>query len=309
MKIVVAGAGAVGGYYGAMLARAGHELFFIARGAHLNAIRKNGLHVQSYKGDFSISAPCGQDSSPFGPADLILVCFKSYQTKSTVELFSSCVGGDTAILSLQNGVDNELVLAKAFGQERVLGAVAFIGARVERPGVILHTGFGSLAVGELFAEPGARAQRLGEMFEMAGIKCRVSANIKKDIYAKMVWNVGFNGICSILDCSAGEALGSPSTRGLVRSAMMEWIAVARGVGVELDEEMVERNIETTAKGGEVVPSMVMDKRNGRIMEIDSIIGKVVELGLATSTPTPVNQFILDILSFHNAKAKGRIDQG
>jgi len=293
----------VGGYFGAMLARAGHEVFFIARGRHLEAIKRQGLLVKSYLGDFSVRAQCGPDSGEFGTADLVLVCFKAYHTRSTLDLYAASVGPGTVALSLQNGVDAESILAESFGEDRVMGGVAFIGSRVEAPGVALHTGFGSIALGEMKGGQSGRARELGDMFSQAKIKCRVSGDIKRDKYAKMVWNTGFNGICAILDCSAGEALKCSSTRALIRTAMMEWITVARAAAVELDYEMADKNIETTEKGGEVIPSMVVDKRNNRLLETDAINGKAVELGAQHNVSTPVNQFIVDILEFHNEKVR------
>ncbi|MDH5510104.1 MAG: 2-dehydropantoate 2-reductase [Nitrospinota bacterium] len=301
MRIVIAGAGGVGGYYGAMLAKAGHEIFFIARGAHLEEIKHQGLMVRSYLGDFSARAQCGRDSSDFGLADLVLVCFKAYHTRSTTGLYAPSVGPKTVVLSLQNGVGADSILAERFGQEKVMGAVAFIGSRVEAPGMVLHTGFGSLALGEMGGRYSDRARELGDMFVQANIKCRVSGDIRKDKFSKMVWNAGFNGICAIVDCSAGEALKSTSTRALIRTAMLEWIAVARGAWVDLDYELADKSIETTEKGGEVIPSMVMDKRNGRLLETEAINGKVIELGVLHKIPTPLNQFIVDILDFHNEK--------
>ncbi|MDH5637574.1 MAG: 2-dehydropantoate 2-reductase [Nitrospinota bacterium] len=303
MRIIIAGTGGVGGYYGAMLAQAGHEVFFIARGAHLEAIKRDGLAVKSYLGDFSARAQCGPDSTDFGLADLVLVCFKTYHTRSTTGLYATCVGQKTMVLSLQNGVNADAILAERFGEEKVMGGVAFIGSRVKAPGVVLHTGFGSMALGEIWGGLSDRARELGDMFAQAKIKCRVSGDIKKDKYSKMVWNVGFNGVCAIVDCSAGEALKSASTRTLIRTAMLEWIAVARGAGVDLDYELADKNIEATEKGGEVIPSMVMDKRNGRLLETEAINGKVVELGIMQKIPTPLNQFIVDILDFHNKKIK------
>ncbi|MDH4185037.1 MAG: 2-dehydropantoate 2-reductase [Nitrospinota bacterium] len=301
MKIVVAGSGGVGGYYGAMMARAGHEVFFIARGAHLEAIAKNGLTVKSYQGDFTIHPPCGQDSSSFGMADLILVCVKAYDTLATTGLYAQSVGPQTLIISLQNGIENEPILMRTFGGAKVLGGIAFIGAMTGSPGVILHTAFGSMAIGEMDGGQSARAEALGKAFTQAGIKCKVSPHIVKDMYGKLLWNVGFNAICSILECSAAEALKFGPTRAMVHGAMMEWVAVAGASGVELDPSSVEKNIETTLKGGEIIPSMLQDKRRGRRMEIESFNGMVARMGRDLGIPVPINSLIADIVRFYNHK--------
>jgi 2-dehydropantoate 2-reductase len=301
MKIIVAGAGGVGGYFGAALSRAGHEVFFIARGAHLDAIGQNGLLVKSAEGDFTVKPPCGPDSSGFGAADLALVCFKAYDTATTTGLYAQSVGPQTAIISLQNGLDNEPALAKAFDPARIVGGVAFIGSRVAAPGMILHTAFGSIAIGELNGLATPRVEALGQMFAAAGIKCRVSSDIIKDKYAKMTWNVGFNGLCAILDCTAGDAVRFNPTRALVRTAMMEWIMVARRSGVSLDYGIVDRNIQVTLAGGEVIPSMLEDKRRGRRMEIESFNGKAERMGMGIGVPTPVNSMIAAAVRFYNSR--------
>ena len=301
MKIVVAGAGGVGGFFGAQLSKAGHDVFMIARGAHLEAIAKNGLCIKSQTGDVLVRPGCGVESSPFGLADLALVCFKAYDTASTTALYAPSVGSNTTIISLQNGLDNEPALIKAFGAEKVVGGVAFIGSRVQSPGVILHTAFGSIAIGEMNGEPSARVAELGAMFTAAGIKTRVSPNIVKDKYSKMTWNIGFNGLCAILDCSAGAAVRFNPTRALVRSAMMEWISVARKTGVSLDYSIADTNIQVTESGGEVIPSMLEDKRRGRRMEIESFNGKAERLGAHAGIPTPVNSMIANLVRYYNSR--------
>ncbi len=301
MKIVIAGSGGVGGYYGAMLARAGHDLFFIARGEHLDKIYESGLVVKSFNGDFHITAGCGTDSSAFGAADLVIVSVKSYDTADTFDLYRSSVGPDTMILSLQNGIDNETILADEFGADCVLGGIAFIGSRVEVPGVILHTAFGHIAIGELATGIRERAERLKDLFESAGVKCRLSENIKQDLWGKMIWNVGFNAICAALDSSAKEAVEFEHTRETVRTAMLEWIEVAKKCEVDLNAAMADKNIEVTLNGGEVIPSLLHDKRRGRKMEIETFNGKVAQLGKSVGVATPVNDTLAAIVRYYNHK--------
>ena len=299
MRIVIAGAGAVGGYYGAMLFKAGHEVFFIARGDHLEAIRRDGLTVKSVNGDFSIRPECGENSEGFGAAEMVLVCFKAYGTASTTGLYASSVGPDTAIISLQNGVDNEPVLARAFSPSNILGGIAFIGSEVVSPGIISHTAFGAVSIGEVDSKPGPRVQKIEKVFLDAGIKCKISENITKDMYQKMVWNTGFNAVCAILDCSAGEAVRFGPTKKLVKDAMLELIDVAHLEGVELDPELAQRNVSITLEGGRIIPSMAQDKRNGRRMEIESFNGKVESLGEKHGVKTPVNSALASVIRFYN----------
>jgi len=300
MKILIAGAGGVGGYYGGMLAKAGHDVFFVARGAHLDAMAKNGLTVKSINGDFTIPVKCGEDGRAFSVADLVIVCVKSYDTSSTTDLYKMNVGAQTAILSLQNGIDNETVLAGAFGEKALIGGISFIGSRVEKPGVILHTAFGHISIGELFDIVSDRILTIADAFAKASVKCRTSENIKRDIYGKMVWNVGFNAICTILDCDARTLLLFDETKNLVKSAMEEWIKVAVADGVALTPDMANKNIEVTLKGGEVIPSMLVDRRKGRKTEIDTFNGKVVELGKKYKISTPVNATVTGLVRFQNS---------
>lgn len=299
MNVVIMGAGGVGGYYGGMLARAGHEVFFIARGASLARMKSDGLAVKSFKGDFHVTAARGERSDSFGVADLVLVCVKSYDTAGSFDLFRKSVGVDTVLVSLQNGIDNEELLADEFGREKVMGGVAFIGSRVEAPGVILHTAFGHITIGDLDGGVSERAQRIGGMFNAAGVKCRVSDDIRRDLWRKMIWNVGFNALCAALDRPAKEAVAFDDTRWIVKTAMLEWIAVARASGVDLDPGLADKNIDVTLEGGEVIPSLLHDKRRGQRMEIEAINGKVVALGEALGIGTPVNRTLAGIVRFYN----------
>jgi 2-dehydropantoate 2-reductase len=302
MKIIIAGAGAVGGYYGGVLARAGHDVFFIARGTQLAALKERGLAVKSIDGDFALPSPkCGENADSFGHADLILVCFKTYDTANTLDLYKAGVGPQTAIISLQNGVDNEDIIASRYGFEKLLGGVTFIGSRVESPGVILHTAVSSMIIGELDGGVSDRAETLGDVFVKAGVKCKVSGEIKRDKWGKTIWNIGFNAICAIMECSAQEAIRFEVTRLLVREAMLEWIAVAKAEGVDLTPDMADKHIERTFSAGEIIPSMLQDKRVGRRMEIDTFNGKAVELGLKHSVDTPVNKTLTAIVRFWNEK--------
>lgn len=302
MKIIIAGAGAVGGYYGGVLAHAGHDVFFIARGTQFTALRERGLSIKSINGDFALPSPkCGENADSFGPADLILVCFKTYDTVKTLDLYKAGVGQDTAIISLQNGVDNEDIIADRYGADKVLGGVSFIGSRVESPGVILHTAASNIAIGELDGGVSDRAKKLGEVFEKAGVKCKVSGDIKRDMWGKTIWNIGFNAICAILECSAQEVIRFEETKSVVRAAMLEWIAVAKAVGVDLTPDMADKHIERTVTAGEIIPSMLQDKRSGRRMEIDTFNGKAVELGLKLGVDTPVNRTLAAIVRFWNAR--------
>jgi len=299
MRIVIAGSGGVGGYYGAVLAKTGHDVFFIARGAQLDALKSIGLEVKSINGDFHISANAGENSKEFGPADIILVCFKAYDTSSTLELYAPSAGPNTVIISLQNGVDNEDIIAARFGWEKVLGGLSFIGSRVEKPGLVIHTAASNIIIGEMDGTVSNRAKMIGEMFNAAGVKCKVSAEVKKDMYGKMIWNIGFNALCAIMDCSAKAAIEFNETKGIVRAAMLEWIAVAHAVGAGLTQDLADKHIERTYGAGEIIPSMLQDKRRGKRMEIETFNAKAVEMGAKLGVETPVNATLAGIIKYWN----------
>ena len=297
MKVLIVGAGAVGSYYGAKLAKAKNDVFFIARGESLKAIKKNGITVQSVDGDFVVTPNCDSDGKSFGVADLVVVCVKAFDTSNTFNLYANNLNQNSVILSLQNGVDNEEKISSRFGEEKVVGGVAFIGVRTLSPGVVLHTAFGHITIGELNDQKTERINAIAALFQDAGIACKVSSNIKRVLYSKMLWNIGYNAICAILEASAKEVAQNQETIKTIRAAMKEWTAVARAAGVSLTDDMVEKNIEVTLKGGEVIPSMLHDRKMGRRMEIETINGKAVELGERFGVKTPVNQALVSLISF------------
>lgn len=299
MKILIAGSGGTGGYYGGRLAKAGEEIFFIARGEQLARIAQEGLTVRSINGDFNVAVKAGENARNFGCADIILVCVKSYQLAEILELIAINVGDKSLILSLGNGIESEKIIARKFSESSVAGAVAFIASRIEEPGVIRHSAYGHMTIGELDGALSVRIKKAAEIFNQAGIKCRVSEKIRREIYAKMIWNVGFNALCTLTRNSAGRLLSDRRLENMVREAMTEWISVASAEGVELDPAMIEKNIYATKNGGEIIPSMLQDLYAGRKFEIDILNGTVSKLGRKYNLPTPVNDTISALIENFN----------
>jgi 2-dehydropantoate 2-reductase len=304
MRIVIAGSGAVGGYYGGKLAHAGHEVFFIARGAHLAAIRERGLTIRSIDGDFTVHPAAGETSADFGVADLVIVAVKTYDTASALELFAPSVGPETRVVSLQNGVDSEATLARRFGADAVVGGIAFIGAALEEPGVVNHISFGRAMVGPWTEASVAAATRIKEAFEEAGVRCKVSDNIVNDLWGKMLWNVGFNAVCALADLPTTKTTAYPPTLELSRAAMTEMVRVAEAKGIALTDEMVEKNLTLTATGGAVYPSTLQDLRAGRRLEVDIFNGRVSALGRELGIPTPANDALSALTGIRNWIADG-----
>lgn len=303
MKVAIVGTGAIGGFYGGKLAKAGHDVFFIARGENLTALKSLGLTVKSCDGDFLVSAQYGETGEFFGIADLVVVCIKSFDTENTLELYKSNVGPETKILSLQNGVDNEMIISDRYGDGAVIGGVAFIGSYMGAPGVVCHTSFGHITIGDFSDATSGKTKTIANAFNKAGVACKTTQNIKRTLYAKMVWNVGFNALTAICDSTARTLVESHHMRKIVESAMLEWVRVANKAGVDLTDDMAAKNIEVTLKGGEVISSMLHDMRSGSRMEIESINGKVVELAAKHNIPAPVNVTLTGIISFMNELAR------
>ena len=221
LKIAIIGSDGVGGYYGGILSKAGMDVHLLARGEHLNMIKKRGLQIRSYKGDFCTKVEASENTDEIGVSDLILFCVKSFDTEKTAKLIKHMVGSHTTIISLQNGVDNEEIIGNILGHEKVMGGIAFIGSRVAEPGVILHTAAGSLSFGELSGGESERGNFINKIFKYVQIEARFVSNIKKAMWQKMVWNCGFNAITAITKCCVSEVLNVPETRKVIEVSMKE----------------------------------------------------------------------------------------
>ncbi len=302
MKIIVMGAGAVGGYYGALLARAGtHEVWFIARGEHLKRIRQDGLLVQSVAGDFRVMVKATEDPSEAGLADLILNCVKAYDLENACRLLLSNMGPGSVMLTLQNGVEAPKVAGAVVGSGRVVGGIAYVGSRMAGPGVIQHMALGRVTIGELDGARSKRVEELAGLFEAAGIPCRVSTDIRLDMWKKLVWNTGFNAVCALTGLTAQDVIAQPEGERIVREAMSELISVARARGLALSPEMASQNIELTRRVEPVVPSMAQDTLRGKPTEIEEMNGVVVRLGETMGVPTPVNRILCGLVHLIEGK--------
>ena len=305
LKISIAGPGAVGGYYGALLARAGMDVKFLGRGRHLDVMKEKGLIVKSYKGDFHISPFASDDPAEIGPCDLILFCVKSFDSADMARFIKPMVGPSTIILSLQNGVENEEILGGILGADKILAGVAFIGSRIEKPGEIVHTASGNITFGEPDGGSSDRTKELEGIFNSAGIKAKLSGDIRKVMWQKMVWNCGFNAITALTGCSAAEVLLLKETREIVRKTMEEVIAVASALGIKLSEELPERTIAHTEKQGEIRTSMLVDIEKRQKMEIDGLNGVICRKGEEKGVPTPTNDVLYGMIKSINKRMENQ----
>ena len=298
IKILVMGAGAVGGYFGGRLARAGNRVVFVARGANLDALRRRGLVVHSIGGDFTVSpVESTASAAEAGLCDLVLVCVKSTATLQAAEILRPVVGEETVVLSLQNGVENEDLLAERLGASHVLGGLTHIGAELVEPGEIRHTSGGRIIFGELDGSVSPRARRLEELFSAAGIDCRLSRNITLMLWDKLSWNAAFNALTAVTRSTVGELLRQPDGTELARRAMLEVVAVAGAVGVPLDPARVDDAIERSRRDmPDLRTSMLQDLERGKPLEYEALNGAVLRAAARSRVAVPVHQTLYALLS-------------
>lgn len=272
MRIGVIGAGALGLYYGAMLQRSGEQVRFLLR-RDLQAIKEKGLQVYSVNGDFFLPDVKGFSTpEQLAPVDLLLVGLKTFANGHLVKLVEPLVGAETAILTLQNGLGNEELLAEAFGADRVLGGVAFLCTNRGEPGTVHHLGEGRIRLGEFSGGGSERSRKIAEMFQRAGVPCEAVDDLKRVRWEKLVWNIPFNGLSALLDRDVNELLDHPATRQLVRELMLEVVTGANAQDLQqpIPQAFVERMIELTDQMNHYRPSMMIDRQEGRQLELDAI---------------------------------------
>jgi 2-dehydropantoate 2-reductase len=291
MRIVVMGAGGMGGYFGGRLARAGETVAFVARGEHLRAIQAGGLSVRSVTGDFTVSGPATDDPRRvpelIGTPDLILFCVKSYDTEAAAEALRPILGPDTAVLTLQNGVVNEDTLAASLGSARVLGGVVYGFAVIEAPGVIRHTQGGKIVLGELEGPPTPRVERFLEAGAKAGFPVEASPDVRRVLWEKYLIIGALSGLTALTRRPLGEIRACPESRRLYRMVVEELAALARAEGVTLASDVVETTVGSAdALRPDSYSSLYHDLTHGKRLELEALHGHAVRLGARHGIPTP-----------------------
>jgi 2-dehydropantoate 2-reductase len=288
MRIVVMGSGGTGGFFGAKLARAGEDVTFVARGAHLAALRANGMRIKSATdGEWTVRAPAVERLDGQPPADLVLFCVKSFDTEEAAALIRPVVGPDTGVLSIQNGVDNEEKLARVLGAGHVLGGAVRVFATIEAPGVIAHTFGGHLAFGEMDGRETARAQALLAACRKASIPVELVGDVTRTLWDKYVFLTTHAGMTALTRCSAGVLRAIPEVREVYRRIATEIIAVGRSAGVKLDDAMVEQGFTfLDAVAPNAFSSLHYDLTHGKRLELEALHGHVVRLAERHHVPAP-----------------------
>lgn len=300
LRFAVMGSGGVGGFFGAKLARAGFNVTFIARGAHLQAMASRGLRIEGQDEQFTLPVQATDDPASIGPVDFVLFSVKLWDTESAGEACGPLLDPETAVLSLQNGIDSEERLAAILGKQHVMGGVAEISATIVEPGVIrCASPFQRIRFGELDSGASARAARLDAALTKADIEHAQPESIAVALWTKFIMLVGLSAVTAVTRRPIGEIRDDPDLRALLGQVMDETHAVGRASGVPLSDDLVGVMIERAGSlGPNVKASMAVDLERGNRLELPWLSGKVVELGRRLGVPTPANGFVYAALKLY-----------
>ena len=306
MKILIMGTGGVGGYYGGLLAQQGNEVTFISRGAHLYAIRHEGLKVKSIHGDFTVfPANATEDPAKVEPVDLVLFCVKTYNTDEAAQAIRPVIGPQTAVLSLQNGVDAAERIGQVVGMEHVIGGATWLSSAVEAPGMIKQISeFRRIVFGELSGDGSERIHSIFEVLNSTGATVEISENIQKILWTKFVFISAVSAFGSLTRLPMGEYRSVPETRSLLSGIIQEVEALARAQGILLHADVVQKSMEFMDNAApHIKPSMQLDVESGRRTELDSMVGVIGRKGRQLGIPTPVADFVYNSLLPVELKAR------
>jgi 2-dehydropantoate 2-reductase len=306
MRIAVFGAGGLGGYFGARLAADGHEVALIARGSHRDALRSNGLTVAGPTGELHLAQVVAtEDPTEIGEVDLVLLAVKTWQLSAAMVTMKPLVGGDTAVVTLQNGVDAADLVAAMYGRDKVLPGIAKVLTLLDSPGVIRHIGGeGSLTLGEWDNSATARVQRIRTALGEAGIPSPTPRDIRVELWTKFLFIAGIGGLGAVTDASFGTLRARPGMRRQVTAAMSEIEQVGRVNGIDLPQDIVATTmafLDRQPEDGST--SLQRDIADGRPSELDAWTGAVVRLGSASGIPTPVNDLLYEVLSLRESSTE------
>ncbi len=289
MRFAIAGAGAVGSYLGAALHRAGHDLTLLARGVQLRAIRERGVRVTGVS-EFEARPPATCDAGEIGPVDVVFLGVKAHSLPELAPQLRPLLGPETVVVSLQNGVpwwyfpemplervDPGGVIAAAVERRRVVGGIVYLSVEVTEPGVVHHVAGSRISIGEPDGERTERCRLISQALVAAGLRCPITTHIREEIWVKILGNLAFNPVSALTRATLGRITGDPDARALARAIMEEGEAVSTKLGMELPIG-IEQRLAGAAKVGAHKTSMLQDLEAGRKLELESIVGSVLEIG-------------------------------
>ena len=325
MKLVIAGAGAIGGYLGARLARAGADVVLYARGPHLKAMQERGLRVLSPDGDFEVRPQVTGDLPSIGPADVVFLGVKAHGLTALAPALKPLFGPDTVVVSTQNGipwwyfqgvggeldglrlerVDPGGAIAAAIEPRRIVGSLAYFSTDLPEPGVVHHTEGNRISFGEPSGERSERVRQITQALIAAGLRCPATTRIRHEIWVKLLGNVAFNPISALTGGTLEELVRQPDVARVVREVMQEAEAVAAKLGIELPVS-IEQRMAGAGQVGAHKTSMLQDREAGRPMEIEAVVGAVLELGDRLGVPMPATRTVYGCVKLLDEKV-GRAD--
>jgi 2-dehydropantoate 2-reductase len=304
MRFAILGSGAVGGYFGAKLANAGQDVTFIARGAHLDAIRSKGLSIQSAKlGDFVVRAPAESDTGKIGPVDVAIVSVKAYDNATALPMLKPLIGPDTAVLTLQNGVDSADDVAAIVGEAHVLGGTTYVATALEGPGLIVQTGVHrSIIFGEVFGSRGRitpRVQAIADVMAAADIQATAVPDARVPIWDKFVYLAAFSGFTGASRLAIGHIWQYPHVREMFYACSREIAAIAKAEGVTISANRFETleeymtNLPPTTRS-----SLLIDLEQGKRIEVEALQGAAVRRAAKHGVPVPIVSTLYALLKPH-----------
>ena len=301
MRFAILGSGAVGGYYGAKLARAGHDVTFIARGVHLSAIRERGLAVRSpMLGDFTVRARAEEDTAKVGPVDVVIVAVKAYDNASALPLLAPMMGSDSSVLTLQNGVDSVQEVAALVGEGPVIGGTTYVATALSSPGVIEQTGtHRRIVFGEVFGSlprASARVRAIHDAFADADIQSEPAGDGRVPIWEKFIFLVALAGFTGASRLPIGPLWADPDVRAQFLDACREVESLARAEGVNVASDVVDRvNTYVRAVPGTMRSSLLIDLSQGKRIEVEALQGSVVRRAARAGIPVPITSTLYAVL--------------
>lgn len=304
MKILVMGSGGVGGYFGGRLAAAGNDVTFVARGAHLAAMQRDGLVLDSQIGNLTIEPvkAVGDPAEAGGPVDIVLFATKLGDTESAARSLAPVIGPETIIITFQNGVEGPDIIAKALPGAHVLAGVIRIASHIPKPGVIEQRGtFADMEFGETDGHRNPRLEAFHGLCRAAGINANLADDIRRVVWEKFAFLAPFAGLTALTGQTAGPLRENAETRRLLHDAVSEVIAVGRAAGVHFKPDELDRRMKgLDSLHAGMTSSMAHDRRAGKPLELDYLSGAVVRLGVRLGVPTPTHKFITQALAIDAA---------
>jgi len=308
MKILVMGAGAVGAYYGAKLQQSGEDVTLCARGENLRAMRERGLEIKSAKGDLKLAVKATAEPRDFAPYDLILFAVKSYDTEAAARRLEGCLAPEGVLMTIQNGVENEEALCRIFPREAVMGGNSRIGADLVRPGVVEHTALGVIEFGELDGRETPRARRLAEAFQRAGILGEMTPDLKTLRWYKLMGNNSTNSVSALTRTTLGQMLDDPEGFRLVRTLMLETLAVGRAEGAKVADERADAQLDqirNALNAHAIKTSTLQDLEKGKPLEYEAISGAVIRAARRHGIAVPATETVYALLRLLDSTRKSR----